>query len=770
MTDILKALEFPTIRDREVDIGKAYAQTCSWILDHQSTTNKASAKPSQFLSWLKNDETFFWISGKAGSGKSILMKYVYQNGKTKKELSRWADGKDLVLAGFFFFDRGDKDQKSREGMLRSILHQVLNTRRDLIPKVFGQFFGDILPLPQRIISWTNLSDAFISMLDHLRDSKICLFLDGLDEYRMIDRMDEYTEEELDLIYDGTNEDEAWGQSTWIRDGHREIAQFLRRFKNRGNVKVCLASRELVVFEQEFRNFPRLQVHEHTAESIAQFCEGRLAEEAPDLMDRSDFVSSITGKSRGVFLWVRLIVDMLINGNADGNSKEELMKTLDSLPRRLGGKDGLYMHMMQCIERKYLPESKRLFQLIMGWVNFPPNASYPDIITLFLAEQGHLEANSEQELRVRNDQVLLKSWEESRPLWTDLQRRLKSRCGGLLEGTEKVQFMHQTAKEFMSRNYLWDKIFHNSAGFIGGSDLNLAILSGLVRRLKCCREAAFTSDSLKDLEVFNYRNLEIPSRGCELLCSALDCARKLSESCDHFDHYIGLLDELDNAGGQLTRDWKYGLPNSFRRSDTANASWVEFFLESREKFVSNLKPRSFLELAILWNLFPYAEAKIRGKGVPRSQLQSLLLRATRFLHMDWRRQPYGQYGLPEPKLSEMLLQEGADPNCRDAESNAATASEEGWTAWTGLLQDGIIGHPVYPWEDWISTVKVFLKYGADPTVRWYRPHDREDRQAMEIATPDTVINAVLAHSPQYKKDLIDIMKLLSKAKANLGLAE
>lgn len=711
------------------------------------------------------------------------MKCVYQNGKTKEELSQWADGKDLVLTGYFFFDRGNNDQQSREGMLRSILHQVLSTRRDLIPKVFGQFFGDELPLPQRFIAWTNLSGALISMLDHLQDSKVCLFLDGLDEYRIIDRVGEYTEEEMDLIYDGTNEDEAWGQSTWITNGHREIAQFLRQFKNRGNVKVCISSRELVVFEQEFRNFPRLQVHEHTAESIAQYCEGRLTDEAPDLMDRSDFVSLITGKSRGVFLWVRLVVDMLVNGNADGNSKEELLKTLDNLPPRLGGKDGLYMRMMQSIKREYLPESKRLFQLVMEWNGRGPL----DIITLFLAEPGHLEADSEQELRARNDKVLLKSWGESWPRWTELQRRLKSRCGGLLEGTENVQFMHQTAKEFMSRNYLWDKIFHNSAGFVGGSNSNLTMLSGLVRRLKCCGEAAFKSESLQDPEVFNdppglddeapdpYSKLKAPIRGCDLLTSAILCAGKLSKSCDSFDHYVGLLDELDNAGGQLIRDWKDGPPESFRRFHTANASWVELFLGPPPRHQplnsDNLKFKSFLELAILRNLFPYVEAKIRDKGVPRPQLQSLLLRATRFLRRYWRGQSYGFSGLANPKFSEMLLQEGADPNCRDAESNAAMASEEGWTAWTGLLQEGVVDNfRDYDWENWVSIVKIFLKYGADPTVRWYMPRDGKYRQAVEIATPDTVINAALAHKPQYKKDLADIMELLSKAKANLGPAE
>ena len=347
-------------------------------------------------------------------------------------------------------------------------------------------------------------------------------------------------------------------------------------------------------------------------------------------------------------------------------------------------------------------------------------------------------------------------------------------------------MHQTAKEFMSRSYLWDKIFHSSAGFVGGSDLNLAMLSGLVRRLKCCGEAAFKSDSLQDPEVLNgppgldddpYRKLKAPSRGCELLSSAVTYAKTLSKSCDRFDHYVGLLDELDNAGSQLIKDWKDGLPESFRRSHTPNASWVEFFLRLSRHQTQNLgdlKLKSFLELAVLESLFPYVEAKIRGRGIPRPQLQSLLLRATRILYMHWRGQGRGVLQLATPELSEMLLQEGADPNCRDAESNAAMVSEEGWTAWTGLLQDGVVEYSVSSkddyWKDWISTVKVFLKYGADPAVRWYRPHDGEDGQAMEIATPDTVINAALADKPQYKKDLADIMELLSKAKANLRPAE
>jgi hypothetical protein len=124
------------------------------------------------------------------------------------------------------------------------------------------------------------------------------------------------------------------------------------------------------------------------------------------------------------------------------------------------------------------------------------------------------------------------------------------------------------------------------------------------------------------------------------------------------------------------------------------------------------------------------------------------------------------GRNRPEISKILLQEGADPNFRDADSTIATALEEGLTAWTGLLQDGLyVSRFDGSWvEYWILTVKVFLKYGADPTVRWYSPHGTEDRQAVKINTPETAIKAVSARYPQHQKDFAEIMELLSEAKA------
>ncbi|OTA67284.1 hypothetical protein K449DRAFT_345727, partial [Hypoxylon sp. EC38] len=514
---ILRKLSFPGMDSREGGIAEAYPETCSWVLERDIGRNDSeleddddelgddvvSAASSQFLTWLQNDETFFWISGKAGCGKSTLMKYVYHDERTKVALqnSEWARSKDVILVGHFLLERGNEDQKSREGMLRSILHQVLGTRRELIPIVFSQwhFFEEnhlhekrLLEqeIPAEFLDWANLKNAFTSTLDQLQESRICLFLDGLDEYRMVKRINEYTEEQLDLIYDGDNEDEAWGRSTWITDGHKEIADLLHNLKIRGNVKICLSSRELNVFEQEFRDFPRISVHKHTTQSIARYCSGRLTEKTPDLIDLPEFVSTITKRSCGVFLWVRLIVDMLVDGYTDGNSKEELIKTLNGLPQRLGGKDGLYSLMMRNIKHEYLPESKRLFQLALRWSQTHSDHSHdqPDIITLFRAEQGHYEKGSDAKLRAEGEKYEPKTWEKLEPTWEELSRRLKSRCAGLLEQTRPVEFMHQTAKQFLSRKYIWDEMFQTSVGFATASDIELAIMNGCIRRLKCCAEA------------------------------------------------------------------------------------------------------------------------------------------------------------------------------------------------------------------------------------------------------------------------------------------
>jgi len=782
------------INSRVEDIDEAHAETCSWVWGIEptwngepvddTTTEEMPAKPCELLSWLRNDEQFLWISGKAGCGKSTLMKHIYHDPRTEAELahSSWADGKSLILLGYFFYDRGNDEQKSREGMLRSLLFQVLCKRRDLIPVVFpGKDFEVDADWAAGFHTWDNLSNAFILLLDHLDDYRICLFLDGLDEYRMAGRVDEYTEEELDLIYDGNNEDEAWGRSKWITDGHKEVARFLRTFKTRRNVKVCISSRELVVFEHEFRNLPRIVVHAHTARAIAKYCQDRFMEEVPDLMDLSDFVSTITANSFGVFLWVQLVVDMLIDGHARGNYKDELWKTLEKVPARLGGKDGLYMHMMRHIDSQYLPESRRIFQLIERFNEI--SITELDIMTLFLAALGHLEDDSTLRLRATSDDYEPKSWDEWESRWKNLQKRLKSRCGGLLEGTQNVRFMHQTAKQFVSRKYLWPEIFRNARGFATETEQDLALLSGLIRRLNCCSEAIINKDSLdtssdakmstgasnssgsSDGAIDPYHNIRIPLTvhliflSIEIVALHIDARVKFPDGLD--SSFTMLLDELDHVGDRLTHHLRAS-------EDFVDSGWAGLYLGlSKVSGDPNPGVRTFIDLTIAIGISSYAGEKIRTKRFSRDERNRLLLGAICDPVHWWRGGPKLQryYRLLPTGLIESLLLAGADPNSTVSEPNSATPAREGLTAWMSLLQKHTLFKPNDYMRTWIATANLFLKYGADPGARWYRQgsHYPDKSQAEdEIVTPEIALREALGPLPQFKKDLEELLGLLRPA--------
>lgn len=65
----LSVLRFDSMRARESDIVQAYEETYEWIFSGDRKWN--------FLEWLRTGDGVFWIAGRAGSGKSTLMKFLY---------------------------------------------------------------------------------------------------------------------------------------------------------------------------------------------------------------------------------------------------------------------------------------------------------------------------------------------------------------------------------------------------------------------------------------------------------------------------------------------------------------------------------------------------------------------------------------------------------------------------------------------------------------------------------------------------------------------
>ncbi len=94
------------------------------------------------VQWLEHGLDIYWISGKAGSGKSTLLKFLYEHQKTKDLLTQWSGDSPLTMANFFFYALGVDEQKTQEGLVRSLLYQILTAESKLIQVLLPNMWRD----------------------------------------------------------------------------------------------------------------------------------------------------------------------------------------------------------------------------------------------------------------------------------------------------------------------------------------------------------------------------------------------------------------------------------------------------------------------------------------------------------------------------------------------------------------------------------------------------------------------------------------------------
>jgi hypothetical protein len=320
----------------------------------------------------------------------------------------------------------------------------------MIPLVYGSNREDRkAPIPLPETTWPALKAAFSRLLDCIPEStKVCLFVDGLEEYRMIDREYDYGENEMHLLSYGTNDDfKDYPAGSWIRDWHQEIASIFQNIK-RLNVKICVASRELAPLEAPFISAARLRIHEFTKTDIHSYVYSRLMGEGRkhfyDAEEMKEIADVVVKHAEGVFLWVRLVVEELRRGQDDGGPIEDLWTKLMRLPKTLGGKNGLYMRMLDISASK--DEAIQLFRLVLI------HALPPDLDVLFYATEELYDTDggvknifvdrevptlsakvpSDRPLRAVKREVKFLTAEQAQRNLNQLERRLKSRCVDFLK--------------------------------------------------------------------------------------------------------------------------------------------------------------------------------------------------------------------------------------------------------------------------------------------------------------------------------------------------
>jgi hypothetical protein len=638
---VLESLNFDIIADRHEEICETYKNTYDWIFREPSPSKE---RPwADFSRWIQNGMGIYWINGKAGSGKSTLMKYISDDPQTRQLLP--SGDLPWIIVSFFFWNAGEQLQKSHEGLLRTLLYQALSKHPAGIPTVFPDLWRAFNTLPAGYqMTWeprssmrdgnyslSALKRAFSRLLHEVASARFCFIVDGLDEF------------------DGD---------------HDEIVGVFQAAASSQTVKICVSSRPLLVFEDAFKEFPKLRLQDLTQNDIFQYVNGCLADSLKwknlaqqDPKESRQLIEDIVQKASGVFLWVTLVVKSLLVGLRNHDKLSTLKKRLSFLPT---GLKQLYIHMLERLEPIYLQEAYCIFQIVL-------HAQAP----LSVLELSY--ATDEDPGLAMSAAISPLSPLEHASRISSMEARLKSCCVGLLEVNEsKVEFIHRSAKDFLEEPAVW-KILDSK--FDCGFDANISLMkASLIRLKKLSIEQA--SPANEATEVGNGSSTEVKRRveqyqGFEgsrpapdsvdfrefwkLVHSTLKyaCIVEESTSCAP----IQLLDELDYTA---THHWLSIIESiSFKechryRYTSPHLTAADHWSDSDPRDYQRSYPwkDNFLALTIKYGLARYVAEKVYQN--PRASL----LKAGRPL-LAYATEPL--QGPAKPELVRLLLQAGARPN-------------------------------------------------------------------------------------------------------------
>lgn len=611
----------------------------------------------------------------------------------------------LVVASFYFWNSGVDMQVTQAGLFRTLLAQIAEQRPEILPRIAPREWEALCLFGSPPGHWSEedlRTRLFLAIKVLLKTgTKICLFIDGLDEFAGCP-------ESLTRLVESLIDD-AGSRSE--------------------NVKICVASRPWNEFQKAFELAPSLRLEKLTHNDIRNFVVSKFAadiefeklrqryrssENNPAFADA--LIDNIVDKASGVFLWVDLVVASLLAGMTYGDRIEDFQRRLDELPPSL---ENLYDKILHSLDKRYLGHAAQYFALV-------ETSEKPlTILELSFADEESPESAIKMEpgsLSVADAMIRVEA----------ASRRLNSRCKGFLEVERGRQDVPETATSTTaSTSTIASTSTTTSTASHAPWQLTVQYLHRTVRDfiksdkaqhiLKPAMNASFDPSlrlclaHLMDMKKYHYHHGPDPDKffdtnvyGATKFNLVSDCLRQASRASGASDEaVVALLDDLKNRvtdsfcqNFQFVDENMYGHPRRKLISDLVDVAGTLFAVD-KNMWPSDgclllhnfalvavwawppnvddmaLVDGAFLSLACFYGVVPYVKARAERGGVGR---RSNGRRSNGIYPIRWPLLLDALFPtVPNLGMIECLLDIGASPNF------AAAPSKKWTTPWYFALQ-------------------------------------------------------------------------------------